>query len=90
MSLFRFFWLRRFIRKNTRPIPINTAGEWKKRLAFVYMVLGWNALGIVCYAAYMGKLDWARYHGLKSESEANMPAGNDLQLQKLNFLLKNV
>lgn len=78
MSLFRFLWLRRFIRKNTRPIPINTAGLWKKRLAIVYMIVGWNAFGLVMYAIFSGKLDWAKYHGLKTQEEIDMPAGKRL------------
>lgn len=76
MTLFKFLWLRRFIRKNTNPIPINKAEVWKKRLSFTYLLLAWNAFGLVCYMCYTGKADWAKYYGIKSEMEANMPSGN--------------
>ncbi|XP_059616347.1 uncharacterized protein LOC132261520 [Phlebotomus argentipes] len=69
MALFRFNWLRRLIRRNTRPIAHNTAETWRNRLSLTYMFLAWNAMGVVCYAIYNGKLDWAKYHGLKEENE---------------------
>lgn len=75
MSLFKLLWLRRFVRKNTNPIPIDKADKWKKRLSFLYMIVGWNAFGFVCYQIFIGKADWAKYHGLKSEAEASMPPG---------------
>lgn len=76
MSLFRILWLRRFIRKNTNPIPIDRAEAWRKRLSFMYMLIGWNAFGFVCYMCFTGKKDWAKYYGVISEDEAKMPAGN--------------
>ncbi|XP_055682813.1 uncharacterized protein LOC129789786 [Lutzomyia longipalpis] len=69
MALFRFPWLRRFVRRNTRPIPLNTAETWRNRLSLGYMFLAWNAFGFVCYAIYNGKLDWAKSHGIKDEHD---------------------
>lgn len=59
MSIFKFKWLRRMIRRNTSPIPMNTAALWKKRLSLLYALLAWNAFGFVIYSAYHGKTDWA-------------------------------
>lgn len=67
--MFQFKWLRRFVRRNTNPIPQTTAELWKRRLSFGYVLLAWQAFGIVCYSVYKGKTDWAKYHGLKSEEE---------------------
>lgn len=75
MSLFRMNWLRRLIRKKTTPIPVERAALWEKRLSMVYMLLTWNAFGLVCYMIYTGKADWAKYYGVKSEEEANMSPG---------------
>ncbi|XP_023030365.1 uncharacterized protein [Leptinotarsa decemlineata] len=72
MALFRFLWLRRLIRSNTNPIPMDKAATWKKRLSVAYMLLSWNAFGLVAYLCYTGKSDWAKYYGLKSEEELNM------------------
>ncbi|CAO1429207.1 unnamed protein product [Diamesa hyperborea] len=60
-------WLRRIIRRSTRPIPFSTADVWKRRLSIFYGVLAWNAFGFVCFAMYKGKRDWAEYHGLNQE-----------------------
>ncbi|XP_049826331.1 uncharacterized protein LOC109609329 [Aethina tumida] len=72
MSLFRFPWLRRFVRRNTNPIPQDKAYLWKNRLSLAYMLICWNAFGLVCYMFYQGKGDWAKYYGLKSEEELKM------------------
>ncbi|XP_044744798.1 uncharacterized protein LOC123306742 [Coccinella septempunctata] len=72
MTLFKFPFIRRIIRRHTKPIEEDTAALWKKRLAVGYMLLAWNAFGFVCYQMYQGKLDWAAYHGLKSEEELRM------------------
>lgn len=58
-------WLRRLIRRNTKPMPASFAHVWKSRLSFVYGFLAWNAFGFVCYSAYKGKRDWADFHGLE-------------------------
>ncbi|XP_018576780.1 uncharacterized protein LOC108915280 [Anoplophora glabripennis] len=75
MSLFRIMWLRRFIRNNTTPIAVDRAALWKKRLSVAYMLITWNAFGMVCYMIYQGKGDWAKFYGVKSEEEANMSPG---------------
>uniref|UniRef100_A0A1L8DC66 Uncharacterized protein n=1 Tax=Nyssomyia neivai TaxID=330878 RepID=A0A1L8DC66_9DIPT len=67
MALFRFPWVRRYIRRNTKPIPFVTAETWKNRLSLGYAFLAWNAFGFVCYAMYKGKTDWAKYHGVQDE-----------------------
>lgn len=77
-------WLRRFIRKNTTPIPVEKAIFWKKRLSVAYMLLTWNAFGLVCYMIYTGKGDWAKYYGVKSEEESNMNSGLWLYFFTLN------
>lgn len=76
MALFKFLWLRRFIRKHTNPIREDRATIVKQRLSFVYMLIGWNVFGFVCYMVYTGRGDWAKYYGYKSEAEAKMPPGN--------------
>lgn len=58
-----------------RPIAEVKAGSWKRRLSVLYALLAWNAFGVVCYAIATGKADWVKYHGLKSEEEANMRPG---------------
>lgn len=67
--MIQFKWLRRFVRRNTKPIPENTAELWKRRLSIGYFIVAWQAIGFVCYSIYQGKNDWAQYHGLKSEEE---------------------
>lgn len=74
MSLFRFNFLRRIIRRHTKPIQENTADLWKRRLSVLYMIIAWNAIGFVGLAAYHGKLDWAKYYNLKTEEELNSTA----------------
>lgn len=70
--MFQFKWLRRFVRRNTNPIPQTTAELWKRRLSFGYVLLAWQAFGVVCYSVYKGKVDWAKYHGLKSDEELSL------------------
>lgn len=70
-------WLRRFIRRHTKPIPEGTAHIWKQRLSFGYVFLAWNAFGFVVYMMYTGKHDWAAYHGLKSKEELEMTPGKE-------------
>ncbi|KAG5864189.1 hypothetical protein JTB14_031638 [Gonioctena quinquepunctata] len=72
----RFLWLRRFIRNNTAPIPENRAALWKSRLSLVYMLVSWNAFGLVAYMCYKGKSDWAKYYGLKTEEELRTSPGH--------------
>lgn len=81
MALFRFMWLRRFIRRHTKEIPYTTADTWKKRLSVIYMLVAWNAFGVVCYSIYQGKGDWAKYYNLKSTDELNLTPGNYFKLQ---------
>lgn len=59
--------LRRWIRRGSKPIPEHVALTWKRRLSYGYGFLAWNAIAVVCYAAYNGKRDWAAYHGLEVE-----------------------
>lgn len=73
MSLFQMKWLRRLVRKNTKPIPELEAAKWKRRLSVGYAILAWNAFGFVCYMAFSGKSDWAQYYGFKTEEEQNEP-----------------
>lgn len=54
-----FKWLRRFVRKNTRPIPYTTAETYKSRLSIAYAFIAWNAFGFVLYQVFKGKADWA-------------------------------
>lgn len=68
-------WLRRLIRKHTKPIPEGTANIWKQRLSFGYVFLAWNAFGFVAYMMYTGKHDWAAYYGLKNKEELEMTPG---------------
>lgn len=90
MALFKLLWLRRFIRKNTKPIAVHTATDWQKRLSFAYMIFGWNAFGLVIYMVFSGKADWAKYYGFKSDEEANMPPGkyNNSCYQRCLLLLR--
>ncbi|XP_067637437.1 uncharacterized protein [Eurosta solidaginis] len=72
MALFQMKWLRRFVRRNTNPIPEDRAALWKERLSIAYALLAWNAFGFVCYMMYTGRADWPRYYGYKTEEEANL------------------
>ena len=67
MALFQFNWLRRLVRRNTKPIAVPTAESWKMRLSLVYMFFAWNAFGFVIYQFYLGKGDWAKHHGVPAE-----------------------
>ncbi|KAF5305738.1 hypothetical protein FQR65_LT07634 [Abscondita terminalis] len=69
---FQFRWLTKFIRKHTSPIPEIRAAQWKQRLSILYAVLAWNAFGLVIYASFKGKADWAKYHNLKTEEELSL------------------
>jgi hypothetical protein len=75
MALFQLKWLRRFVRRNTNPMPMNKAGKWKSRLSVMYAVLAWNAFGMVCYMVYTGKNDWAKYYGLKKPEDEMLSPG---------------
>ena len=46
-KMFRILWLRRLIRRNTKPIPFRKAVNWKERLSIAYMLVAWNAIGFV-------------------------------------------
>jgi hypothetical protein len=70
-----FRWLRRLIRRHTKPIPVDRALSVKKTLSLVYMLLAWNAFGMVCYMVYTGRGDWARFYGYKSEIDASLSPG---------------
>lgn len=75
MALFQMRWLRRLVRRNTNPIPMDKATVWKNRLSIFYMLVSWNAFGLVCYMVYSGKNDWAKYHGLKTEEDEKLGPG---------------
>lgn len=70
MALIRVPWLRRLVRRHTNQIPEERAASMKQKLSFLYMFLAWNAFGMVAYAAYKGKSNWAVHHGLESESDS--------------------
>lgn len=72
----RFLWLRRLVRRYTRPMPETTAETWKKRLSIAYALLAWNSFGFVLFLIWKGKSDWAKSFGLKSEEELAMSPGN--------------
>ncbi|XP_054727049.1 uncharacterized protein LOC129236826 [Anastrepha obliqua] len=72
MALFEIKWLRRWIRRHTNPIPMDSAELWKRRLSIGYALLAWNAFGFVCYMVFTGRNDWAKYYGHKSEEEAKL------------------
>lgn len=73
MSVFFPRWLRNFVRKHTNHIPEQRAQFWKQRLSIVYMLIAWNAFGLVCYNIYNGNTDWARKY--KSEEELSLTPG---------------
>lgn len=75
MALIKLNWLRRLVRRNTSPIPFDRASKYKERLSIAYMLLAWNAFGMVCYMVFTGRSDWAKYYGYKSEEEAMMSPG---------------
>lgn len=60
MALFQYHWLRRIIKRHTKPIPEVTAEFWKRRLSYLYAILAWNAFGFVTYSCYTGNYDWAK------------------------------
>ena len=66
-KIIKMRWLRRFIRRSTKPIPMHVADVWKRRLSLTYGFLAWNAIAVIGYAMYQGKRDWAAYHGLEVE-----------------------
>ncbi|XP_059053304.1 uncharacterized protein LOC131847691 [Achroia grisella] len=68
-------WWHRFVRRRTKPIPVDQAILWKRRLSIAYGFVAWNAFGFVVYSAYKGKADWAHYYGLKTDEEKSLPPG---------------
>lgn len=76
IKMYTFYWLRKFIRNNTRPIPEFKAILWHNRLSIIYNLSAFTALGVVIYASFHDRSDWAKYHGLKSEEETNLSPGN--------------
>lgn len=68
--------IRRFIRRQTNPIPVDRAELWKRRLSFIYMLVGWNMFGIMVYYLATGRRDWAEYYGLKTDEELHKRPGN--------------
>jgi len=62
-----FRWVRRWVRRSSKPIPLPVADQWKRRLSIAYGILAWNALAVVFYSCYQGKRDWATFHGLDTE-----------------------
>lgn len=49
MSLFRFPWVRKWFRRNTRPIPEADAFKWRRRLSLAYAAIAWNSIGVIFY-----------------------------------------
>lgn len=71
MALFRLLWLRRFVRRHTRPMPLDTAARNKQRLSILYMFFAWNAVGFIAYSALTkGKTNWAVFHKLEEEQDS--------------------
>ncbi|KAF5292830.1 hypothetical protein FQA39_LY13875 [Lamprigera yunnana] len=62
-------WLRRLIRKHTKPIAPFQAALWKQRVSIAYALFAWTAFGYVIYNVVNGKSDWGKYYNLKSEEE---------------------
>lgn len=79
---FQWKWLRNFVRRNTNPIPEYRAQRWRQRLSLAYILLAWNAFGLVCYMVYTGRNDWAKYYGYKSEEDASVPPCKQLFREK--------
>lgn len=75
--MFRIQWLRRLIRRNTKPIPVQSAQVWKNRLSVIYALVAWNAFGCVLYMIYKGKKDWADYYGYKSDEDKQLSPGRN-------------
>ncbi|XP_053670268.1 uncharacterized protein LOC128720614 [Anopheles nili] len=74
MSLFQQpRWLRKWIRRRMNPMSLDQAHSWKRRLSLFYAIVAWNAFGGVCYMIYTGRNDWAKFYGLKSDEEAQLP-----------------
>lgn len=76
-----FRWLRRMVRRSSKPIDYDVAATWKRRLSLAYGILAWNALAFVGYACYNGKRDWAEYHGLEVEKGSPGESLTDYMLQ---------
>ncbi|XP_071453655.1 uncharacterized protein [Hetaerina americana] len=74
-SIWTIRWIRRFFRRRMKPVPIDQAHLWKQRLSIAYMLISWNAFGIVLYMMFTGRSDWAKAYGFASESDANIPRG---------------
>jgi hypothetical protein len=74
-AMFSFKWLRRFVRRHTNPIPVDRAASVKQKLSLIYMMLAWNAFGVVCYMIYTGRGDWAKHYGYKSDADSSLPPG---------------
>lgn len=75
MAIFNFKWLRNVVRKNSNPIEYAKAIFWKEKLSIGYMLVAWNAFGLVCYMVYSGRADWAKYYGVKSEEDMRLSPG---------------
>lgn len=83
MTLFRMKWLRRFVRKHTKPISLDTAARNKQRLSLLYMFFAWNAVGFIAYSIMTkGKSNWAVFHNLEEQTES--PAQNYAKLLKID------
>lgn len=99
MTFLKLKWLRRFVRKNTNPIEYAKAVFWKEKLSLGYMLLAWNAFGLVCYMVYSGRADWAQYYGVKSAEDMRLSPGkvsalvqmctNEMKLLNYSFQLNS-
>lgn len=38
--------------QHTKPIPVNTAQKWRRRLSILYLVIAWNFAGMILYKSY--------------------------------------
>lgn len=71
MALFRFPWFRRWVRRNTRPIPEPDAVKWRRRLSLAYAAIAWNAFGLVFYYAMSNRdITTKASEQAKSETQA--------------------
>ncbi|XP_012285303.1 uncharacterized protein LOC105702368 [Orussus abietinus] len=49
-------WLRRWMRRNTRPITKENAEYWKGKLSIVYAICAWHIFGFTIYGLINSKL----------------------------------
>lgn len=79
-------WLRGILRRNTTPMTVKEAAAFKEKISVLYCILSVNAFIGVLYACKTGKADWAKYFGLKSETELQRSPGN--YMYRSTYLLR--